>query len=223
MVVLGSRALALRAVLLGPPGSGKGTVASRIRSRFGLQTLSTGDLVRDHIARKTEIGVLAKECVLAGRLVPDEIITELTLTEIKAIGERGWLLDGFPRTVSQARALSDRYPLGAAINLDVPFATITERLTARWTHPGSGRVYNTHFNPPRKPGVDDETGEPLVQRVDDRPETVTARLKEYSARTEPVLIYYGEKGLLHSFTGTETDVIWPHIDEFLATRIPPLK
>eukprot|EP00076_Gallus_gallus_P035010 XP_025000548.1 GTP:AMP phosphotransferase AK3, mitochondrial isoform X3 [Gallus gallus] len=170
----------LRAVIMGPPGSGKGTISARIIKHFGMKHLSSGDLLRVNMQKKT----------------------------------------GFPRTVAQAEALDKECQIDTVIDLDVPFETIKCRLTARWVHPTSGRVYNLEFSPPKVQGIDDVTGEPLVQRDDDKPETVTKRLQAYDAQTKPVLEYYRKKGLLKSFSGTETNKIWPHIYTFLQTKLP---
>ncbi|KAG9354165.1 hypothetical protein JZ751_012289 [Albula glossodonta] len=210
-----------RAVIMGPPGSGKGTVSDRIRKTFELKHLSSGDILRANINAKTEIGLLMKSCIDQGQLVPDDIITRLILVELRNMGQSSWLLDGFPRTVRQAEALDDAYNINTVINLDVPFQTIKERLTSRWVHLPSGRVYNTSFNPPKITGLDDVTGEPLVQRDDDTPETVTKRLKAYETQTEPVLEYYRSKGVLEIFSGTETNKIWPHVHTFLSRKLAP--
>ncbi|XP_018417550.1 PREDICTED: GTP:AMP phosphotransferase AK3, mitochondrial isoform X1 [Nanorana parkeri] len=209
-----------RAVIMGPPGSGKGTISDRIVKHFALKHLSSGDLLRLNIQRKTEIGIVAKSCIDQGQLVPDDVITHLILQELNNIGEHNWLLDGFPRTVPQAQALDKAHEISTVIDLNVPFQTIKDRLTARWIHPGSGRVYNTEFNPPKVSGIDDITGEPLIQREDDKPETVTKRLKGYEALTKPVLEYYQNKGVLNTFSGTETNKIWPHVHSFLRTKLP---
>ncbi|NXD73672.1 KAD3 phosphotransferase, partial [Eolophus roseicapillus] len=175
----------------------------------------------------TEVGILAKSYIDQGRLIPDDIMTQLMLNELKGLDQYNWLLDGncflffcFPRTVAQAEALDKECRIDTVINLDVPFETIKCRLTARWIHPASGRVYNLEFSPPKVQGIDDITGEPLVQRDDDKPETVTKRLQAYDAQTKPVLEYYREKRLLKSFSGTETNKIWPHIYAFLQTKLP---
>ncbi|XP_030625551.1 GTP:AMP phosphotransferase AK3, mitochondrial isoform X2 [Chanos chanos] len=168
-----------RAVIMGPPGSGKGTVSSRISQSFGLKHLSSGDILRANIQAKT----------------------------------------GFPRTVAQAEALDTMCSVDTVINLNVPFDTIKERLTSRWVHLASGRVYNIDFNPPKIPGLDDVTGEPLIQRDDDTPDTVSRRLKAYENQTQPVLEYYRSKGVLETFTGTETNKIWPHVHAFLSKRL----
>ncbi|XP_029372484.1 GTP:AMP phosphotransferase AK3, mitochondrial [Echeneis naucrates] len=208
-----------RAVIMGPPGSGKGTVSARITKSFGLTHLSSGNILRAHINAKTEFGLLMKSSIDQGQLVPDDVISRLILSELKAIGQCSWLLDGFPRTVSQAEALDSAYIVNTVINLNVPFQTIKDRLTSRWTHLPSGRVYNTDFNPPKVPGLDDVTGEPLVQRDDDTPETVTRRLKAYETQTEPVLEYYRSKGVLETFSGTETNKIWPDVEALLYRKL----
>ncbi|XP_034565230.1 GTP:AMP phosphotransferase AK3, mitochondrial [Notolabrus celidotus] len=209
-----------RAVIMGPPGSGKGTVSARITKSFGLKHISSGDILRANINAKTEFGLLMKSCIDQGQLVPDDVMTRLILSDLRAIDQSSWLLDGFPRTVSQAEALDDACIVDTVINLNVPFQTIKQRLTSRWTHLSSGRVYNTDFNPPKVPGVDDVTGEPLVQRDDDTPETVTRRLKAYETQTEPVLEYYRSNGMLETFSGTETNKIWPHVQAFLHRKLP---
>ncbi|XP_058473149.1 GTP:AMP phosphotransferase AK3, mitochondrial [Solea solea] len=211
-----------RAVIMGPPGSGKGTVSERIIKSFGLQHLSSGDILRRNIEAKTELGLLLKACIDQGQLVPDDVMSRLIFRDLRGLGQSSWLLDGFPRTVSQAEALDDAFVVDTVVNLDVPFDIIKQRLTCRWTHLPSGRVYNTDFNPPQVHGFDDLTGEPLVQREDDLPETVTRRLKSYENQTEPVLEYYRSKGVLESFSGTETNKIWPHIEAFLHRKLPSI-
>ena len=138
-----------RAVIMGAPGSGKGTVSARIVKGFGPKHLSSGDLLRANIEAKTELGLLMKSCIDQGQLVPDDVISRLILRELWAMEHADWLLDGFPRTLPQAEALDDVYCVDTVIHLDVPFQTIKQRLTSRWTHMPSGRVYNLDFNPPR--------------------------------------------------------------------------
>ncbi|RXM28078.1 GTP:AMP phosphotransferase AK3, mitochondrial, partial [Acipenser ruthenus] len=138
----------------------------------------------------TEVGLLVKSYIDQGQLVPDDVITRLILHDLKGLEQCSSLLDGFPRTVTQAECLDKVYKIDTVLNLNVPFETIKERLTSRWIHPASGRVYNINFNPPKIPGLDDVTGEPLIQRNDDKPETVARRLKSYEMQTRPVLEYY---------------------------------
>ncbi|XP_069776653.1 GTP:AMP phosphotransferase AK3, mitochondrial isoform X2 [Narcine bancroftii] len=179
-----------RALIMGPPGSGKGTISERIVKTFGLKHLASGELLRTNIRQETEVGLLAKSFIDEGNLVPDDVITRLILHELKNIDQYNWLLDGFPRTGPQAEELHKVYQLDTVMKLNVPFDTIKERLTSRWIHPGSGRVYNTIFNPPKVAGIDDLTGEHLIQREDDKPETVISRLQAYEDLTQPVLEYY---------------------------------
>lgn len=212
-----------RTVIMGAPGSGKGTVSARIAQSFGLKHLSSGDMLRANIEAKTDLGLLMKSCIDQGQLVPDDVISRLILSSLRGIERTSWLLDGFPRTVAQAEALDAVCDVDSVINLDVPFQTIRERLTSRWVHLPSGRVYNVDFNPPKKPGLDDVTGEPLVQRDDDSADTVSRRLKDYERQTQPVLEYYRSKGVLETFSGTETNKIWPHVHAFLTRKIPGIQ
>lgn len=206
----------IRAMIMGPPGSGKGTISSRLVKRFDMTHLSSGDLLRNQLTKRTPAGVAAKSYMEAGVLVPDDVMVELILAEIRATPpEKGWLLDGFPRTVTQTGELWKHQSLDTVINLDVPFATIIERIRGRWTHIPSGRVYNDSYNPPRVPGRDDVTGEPLAQRPDDHPDTVLKRLQQYETMTKPVLAYYARAGFLKIFRGTESDKICPEVVLFI--------
>ncbi|XP_078070267.1 GTP:AMP phosphotransferase AK3, mitochondrial [Mustelus asterias] len=218
---MGARLL-FRAIIMGPPGSGKGTVSERIVNTFGLKHLSSGELLRANIRNETEFGLLAKSFIDVGKLVPDVAITRIILNELKEMNQSNWLLDGFPRTLPQAEELQKVCQPDTVINLNVPFETIKKRLTSRWIHPGSGRVYNVDFNPPKITGIDDVTGELLIQRNDDKPETVTLRLQAYEEQTRPVLEYYQNKGILEVFSGTETNKIWPELRAFLSKKLPPL-
>uniref|UniRef100_G1NH01 Adenylate kinase 4 n=1 Tax=Meleagris gallopavo TaxID=9103 RepID=G1NH01_MELGA len=167
-----------------------------------------------------KVGVLAKQYLERGLLVPDHVITRVMMTELEKRRAEHWLLDGFPRTLGQAEALDKICELDLVISLHIPFETLKDRLSARWIHPASGRVYNMEFNPPHVHGIDDVTGEPLVQCEDDKPEAVTARLRKYKDAAKPVIELY--KGILHSFSGTETNKIWPYVYALLSNKIPPL-
>uniref|UniRef100_UPI00398F1DEF adenylate kinase 4, mitochondrial n=1 Tax=Pristiophorus japonicus TaxID=55135 RepID=UPI00398F1DEF len=211
-----------RAVILGPPGSGKGTISKRIAKIFGLKHLSTGDFLRSSARSDPEIGLLTKQYLDKEYLVPDHVTTQLMLGELKKMGEQSWLLDGFPRTLTQTEALNSIYQLDLIIHLNIPFETLKQRLSARWVHPSSGRVYNMVFNPPHAHGIDDITGEILIQRDDDKPEVVASRLRQYKDVTKPVIDLYKTMGILHTFSGTETDKIWPSVYSLMSARIPPL-
>ncbi|NWR64383.1 KAD4 kinase, partial [Bucorvus abyssinicus] len=200
----------LRAVVLGPPGSGKGTVCERIARSFGLQHLSSGQFLRESLRGD------GGECP-RGR----PSITAAFPPPMTAPFCRG-ACTGFPRTLGQAQALDRICELDLVISLNIPFETLKDRLSARWVHPASGRVYNMDFNPPHVQGVDDLTGEPLVQREDDKPEAVAARLRKYKDAAKPVIELYKSRGILHSFSGTETNKIWPYVYTLLSSRIPPL-
>lgn len=140
----------LRLIILGAPGSGKGTISTRIVNEFRLTHLSSGDLLRSNIEKKTELGLKIKEDVAKGKLISDDLITKLVLTELNKLNNASWLLDGFPRTLKQAKELDkQKLEVDRVINLNVPFEEIINRLKKRWIHPGSGRVYNLDFNPPK--------------------------------------------------------------------------
>uniref|UniRef100_A0A8D0H6B7 Adenylate kinase 4, mitochondrial n=1 Tax=Sphenodon punctatus TaxID=8508 RepID=A0A8D0H6B7_SPHPU len=212
----------LRAVVLGPPGSGKGTVCERIAKSFGLQHLSSGHFLRENIRASSEVGILAKQYLERGLLVPDHVITRVMMTELENMQSQPWILDGFPRTLVQAEALNRICELDLVISLNIPFETLKDRLSARWIHPTSGRVYNLEFNPPQVHGVDDITGEPLIQREDDKPEAVAARLRKYKDATKSVIELYKSRGVLHSFSGTETNKIWPYVYTLVSSKVSPI-
>uniref|UniRef100_A0A3P8SRV4 GTP:AMP phosphotransferase AK3, mitochondrial n=1 Tax=Amphiprion percula TaxID=161767 RepID=A0A3P8SRV4_AMPPE len=208
-----------RAAIMGPPGSGKGTISKRIAQSFGLQYLSSGHYLRESMAANTEAGVLVKSYVERSMLVPDHVMTRLMLPRLEQLSGHSWLLDGFPRTLSQAQALNSLCQLDLVISLNIPYETLRERLSDRWIHPASGRVYNMGFNPPRVKGKDDITGEPLIQHDDDKPEALMARLRHYKDVAKPVIDLYKSQGILHSFSGTETDRIWPYINSLLNAKM----
>ena len=214
-----SRSNLLRLLIIGAPGSGKGTISSKIVKTFDVLHFSSGDMIRAQIAKGTPIGLEAKQFVKEGRLVPDPIVVKLVAKELTEHESMNWLLDGFPRTSSQAEVLSEMVSLTCVVHLNVPFDEIVQRISQRWIHLQSGRVYNLTYNPPKMVGKDDVTGEDLVQRSDDRPEAVKARLEEFSAVTAPLLDYYKKKKLLVSFSGRESDVIWPEVKQYLEKHI----
>jgi adenylate kinase len=183
----------MKLILLGPPGAGKGTQAAFIRERFSIPQIATGDMLRAARAAKTPLGIEAGKIMDAGQLVSDDIIIGLVRERLKAPDcARGYLFDGFPRTIPQAEALKAAgVPLDYVLEIDVPDEEVITRMSGRRVHPGSGRTYHVKFNPPRVAGKDDATGEPLVQRDDDREETVRSRLDVYRRQTRPLVDYYG--------------------------------
>lgn len=182
----------MRLILLGPPGAGKGTQAAFICERYRIPQISTGDMLRAAIQAGTALGRAAQKVMDAGQLVPDEVVVKM-VTERLAQPDcmRGFLFDGFPRTVSQAEAMkAGAVPIEHVLEIDVPEAEIVLRMSGRRVHPASGRTYHLKFNPPRVPDRDDATGEPLVQREDDREDTVRERLEVYRRQTRPLVEYY---------------------------------
>jgi adenylate kinase len=186
----------MRLILLGPPGAGKGTQAQYIREKFGIPQISTGDMLRAAVKAGTPLGRAAKQVMDAGQLVSDDIIIGLVQERLREPDcQRGYLFDGFPRTIPQADALKGAgVALDHVLEIDVPDDEIITRMTGRRVHPGSGRVYHLKFNPPRAEGKDDVTGEPLIQRDDDKPETVKKRLEVYRKQTRPLVDYYKRDG-----------------------------
>ena len=184
----------MRLILLGAPGAGKGTQATFICKQFGIPQISTGDMLRAAVKAGTPMGLQAKSVMDAGALVSDDIIIGLVKERITQPDcANGFLFDGFPRTIPQADALkSAGVKLDYVLEIDVPFDAIIERMSGRRSHPGSGRTYHVKFNPPKVEGQDDVTGEPLVQRDDDREDTVKKRLDVNSAQTRPLIDYYSE-------------------------------
>jgi adenylate kinase len=170
------------ALILGKPGGGKGTISKKILKDFSqFHHVSTGDLLRAHVREGTKLGKEAKQYMDEGKLVPDKLMIDLVMEEATPSLEEGksLLLDGFPRTVVQAEGLEEAVHVDLVINLDIPTDTIVERIADRWIHPASGRVYSYSYKPPKKHGLDDDTGEKLIQRPDDQPAKVRARLDLY--------------------------------------------
>ncbi|NTV93502.1 MAG: adenylate kinase [Chlorobiaceae bacterium] len=190
----------MRIILLGAPGAGKGTQASFICKKLNIPQISTGDMLRAAVQAQTPVGIEAKKVMDAGKLVSDEIILALVkerLTNEDCIN--GCLFDGFPRTIAQAESLkNDSIALDHVIEINVEYNEIIERMSGRRVHLSSGRTYHVRFNPPQKEGIDDLTGEPLVQREDDQEETVKKRLQIYHDQTAPLIRYYHEWSLTGS-------------------------
>ena len=182
----------MRLILLGAPGAGKGTQATFICQKYGIPQISTGDMLRAAVKAGTPLGLQAKSVMESGGLVSDDLIINLVKERIAQPDcAQGFLFDGFPRTIPQAEAMKAAgVKLDYVLEIDVPFDAIIERMSGRRSHPASGRTYHVKFNPPKVDGVDDVSGEPLVQREDDKEETVKKRLEVYSSQTRPLVDYY---------------------------------
>ena len=182
----------MRLILLGAPGAGKGTQAKFICEKFGIPQISTGDMLRAAVKAGTPLGIEAKKVMDAGGLVSDDIIIGLVKDRLKQPDcAKGYLFDGFPRTIPQAEAMKEAsVAIDYVLEIDVPFDAIIERMSGRRVHVSSGRTYHVKYNPPKTDMVDDETGEPLIQRDDDKEETVRKRLDVYSQQTRPLVDYY---------------------------------
>ena len=187
----------MKLVFLGPPGAGKGTIASQAKTAYSIPHISTGDLFRDNIRRETELGQKVKAILAAGDLVPDEVTIAMVDNRLKeADAAAGFILDGFPRTIAQADALARMTELDKVVNFVLDKETVVRRLSGRRVCKSTGRTYHILYNPPKVEGIDDETGEPLIQRDDDREESVRNPLEVYEATTAPLIYYYRSRGLL---------------------------
>lgn len=209
-------------LILGKPGGGKGTISGKILKDFPqFRHVSTGDELRQHVRNGTELGMEAKKYMDAGALVPDNVMIKLVMGDaVEAIKSgQSLLLDGFPRTMEQAVALDKSLDVDLVIKLCIPDETIIARISDRWIHPASGRIYSYSYKPPKVKGRDDETGEPLVQRDDDKPESVLKRLQKYEYATHPLSKYYEDKGVLQKFEGTMSDVIYPEVKRWLDDQL----
>ena len=197
----------MKIILLGPPGAGKGTQAEIICKNFSIPHISTGDMLREAIANETATGKLAKEIMDSGNLVSDDVIISLVKDRIKEEDcKNGFLFDGFPRTIPQADALENQEIfVNVVLELTLKDELIINRMSGRRVHQPSGRSYHLEFNPPEKDGLDDVTGEPLIQRDDDKPETVKNRLEVYWEQTNPLIVYYRSKSV-------QTDLKYIEID-----------
>ena len=182
----------MRLILLGAPGAGKGTQATFLCQKYGIPQISTGDMLRAAVKAGTPLGLAAKKVMDSGALVSDDTIIGLVRERITQPDcAKGFLFDGFPRTLPQAEALRKAaVKIDCVLEIDVPFQAIVERMSGRRAHPASGRTYHVKFNPPKVDGKDDVTGEPLIQRDDDKEDTVLKRLEVYAAQTRPLVDYY---------------------------------
>ncbi len=214
----------LNLILLGPPGSGKGTQGEELQEDLRLPYYATGDILRAAVKEGTEVGQQAKEYMDKGELVPDDVIIGVISERVQADeAADGFILDGFPRTVPQAEALEDAIEklgrkMTAAILIETPEEEIVKRLGGRRTCEQGGHVFHVDFNPPKKEGVCDVDGSPLIIRDDDKPEVVQKRLQQYREKTEPLIDYYEDRGILQRIDGTEPpEEVAEHIRGLLAT------
>ncbi|KAL1997157.1 hypothetical protein VTN49DRAFT_8022 [Thermomyces lanuginosus] len=206
----------LRMILMGPPGAGKGTQAPKLKEKFCVCHLATGDMLRSQVAKQTELGKQAKKIMDQGGLVSDEIMVNMIKNELETNQEckNGFILDGFPRTVAQAERLDEmlaakQQKLQHAVELKIDDSLLVARITGRLIHPASGRTYHKIFNPPKVDMKDDVTGEPLIQRSDDNAETLKKRLATYHAQTAPVVEYYKKTGIWRGIDASqEPGQVW---------------
>jgi adenylate kinase len=212
----------LNLILLGPPGAGKGTQATRLRDDFDLAYIATGDLLRKHVKEQTDLGKEAKSYMADGGLVPDELVIKMIFDKVEDEGDDGFLLDGFPRNIAQADALAEELErrgrkLTAALLVEAPDDVVIERLSGR-RQCSNEHLYHVEYDPPKHEGKCDQCGRPLRQRDDDRPEVIAKRLRTYHEQTEPLKDYYEDRGLLRRFDGTrDKNEVHDHIRATLAT------
>lgn len=187
----------MRLVFLGPPGAGKGTIAKLAKEYYGIPHISTGDLFRENIKQETELGLQVKSILASGGLVPDSVTIEMVRKRLADPDcEKGFILDGFPRTIPQADALAEMTELDAVVDLQLSREEVVKRLSGRRLCPSTGRSYHIIYNPPKVEGKDDETGEDLIQRPDDKEDAIVHRLEVYDEQTAPLIDYYKKKGLI---------------------------
>ena len=209
-------------IFLGPPGAGKGTQAKMVSEKYGIPQISTGDMLREAVAKGTELGRKAKEYMDRGELVPDEVVIGIVRERLQQPDcDRGFILDGFPRTLAQAEALDEMLKemgkkIDAVINIVVPEEDVVKRITFRRTCKNCGAVYHLIYNPPKEDNKCDKCGGELYQRDDDREETVRERYRVYRENTEPLIEYYRRKGVLYDVDGTkDIEGVWEQIDAIL--------
>ncbi|GHJ90240.1 hypothetical protein NliqN6_6642 [Naganishia liquefaciens] len=218
-----------RLILIGPPGAGKGTQAPKLVEKYCVCHLATGDMLRDQVAKQTQLGKEAKKIMDAGGLVSDEIMINMIKDQLSNNKDckNGFILDGFPRTVVQAEKLDSmlsaaQQKLDKALELKVPDQLLISRITGRLIHPASGRSYHREFNPPKKDMVDDLTGEPLIQRSDDNVETLQKRLATYHKQTGPVVDYYRKTGIWAGIDASQSPkLVWGSISSILEAKAVP--
>lgn len=207
----------MRLVFLGPPGAGKGTIAAKAKLVYSIPHISTGDLFRANIKNGTELGRRVQAILAAGDLVPDEVTIDMVHERLKEEDAlKGFILDGFPRTIAQADALGAMTDLDRVVNFVLDKEDIVKRLSGRRVCKSTGRTYHILYNPPKVEGIDDETGEALIQRDDDKEEAIRNRLEVYEASTAPLIAYYRDKGLLVDIDASKSP------DEVLASMVEAL-
>tara|TARA_Y100001935_G_scaffold248095_1_gene244840 strand:+ start:211 stop:861 length:651 start_codon:yes stop_codon:yes gene_type:complete len=204
----------MKLLLLGPPGGGKGTQSKFLVNKFSIPQISTGDMLREHLKNNTSLGKKAQKFMDSGNLVPDELILNMMENRLKKSDcKKGYILDGFPRTLTQAEGLDKllsqlKQNLDFVIVINVDDNIIIDRMGGRRIHPASGRTYHVKFNPPKKSDIDDITGEKLIIRIDDQEDTVKKRLKVYHSTTKPLINFYQSKGIINFINGeTEIDEV----------------
>ena len=208
----------MKMIFLGPPGAGKGTISQKAKEVYNIPHISTGDLFRDNIKRETELGKKVKSILASGDLVPDEVTIAMVKNRLaEADAQNGFILDGFPRTIAQAEALQDITAIDHVVNFVLANDLIIQRLSGRRVCKSNGNIYHILFTPPKVEGLDDETGEPLIQRDDDKEEAIKNRLEVYDASTFPLIEYYKTKDLLRNVDASSTP------DDVLKNLVEALK